>query len=193
MKIVLTLTAFLFSASVLLAQAASEAQKPAQAKPLAAPERKGEQQSQDSPLVRAAKANKANATKGKPRVVISDKDVKNSTGKLIYVTEAPLPKLPPAPAAARPATTDQNPQVLAAQAEQRLRAAEKEVKSLEMELSRLENDYYEEDDSAYRDDVIEARFSQATRQLTEARQKLLNAREEHNRWAASAATRNPSP
>lgn len=193
MKIVLMLVVIVISFSPLLAQSAPEAQKPDQSKPTIK-ELKKEAPCQDSPLVCAAKAAKSNAAKSKPRVVIDDKDVKNSTGKLIYVKEAPLAKLPPATEAAKPAATNaQIPAVLAAQAEQRFRAAERDVKSLEMELSRLENDYYEEDDATYRDDVIEARFDLATKQLAEARQKLLTAREDYNRLASSAASRNPNP
>lgn len=192
MKIVLMLVVVVISFSPLQAQSTPEAQKPGQSKPPAVKEPRKEAPCQDSPLVCAAKAGKSNAAKTKPRVVIDDKDVKNSTGKLIYVKEAPLAKLPPTTEAAKPAVTNA-PAVLAAQAEQRFRAAEREVKSLEMELSRLENDYYEEDDATYRDDVIEARFDLATKQLAEARQKLLTAREDYNRLASSAASRNPNP
>jgi hypothetical protein len=146
----------------------------------------------DSPLVRAAKANRARNKKSPSTVVLNNDDVRKAKGNLIFITEKPLDPgtvkqlLAPTPRPAGPPTATAAD--LAA-ATTRLEAARQEVSDLEKELGRLEEDYYNEDDATYRDQVIESRFAQATRQLQAARQKLLEARDQHQKIEQYRASR----
>jgi hypothetical protein len=151
------------------------------------------QQEGDSPLVKAAKAAQAaKGTRTPSKLVINNEDVKKSTGKLIFVTEKPLPKIE-TPAADKlkqqqMTTPDPAPDVA-----KRVDTARKAIADLEKEMGRLEEDYYNEDDSNYRDDEIAPRFEQAKRQLEKARQDLINAREQQQKLEGQAATRNSDP
>jgi hypothetical protein len=151
------------------------------------------QQEGDSPLVKAAKAAQAaKGVKAPSRLVINNEDVKKSTGKLIFVSEKPLPKIE-TPAAdklkqQKMTTPDPSPDVA-----KKVDTARKAIADLEKELSRLEEDYYNEDDSNYRDEEIEPRFEQAKRQLEKARQDLIDAREKQQQLEGQAATRNSDP
>lgn len=183
-RILVVTTLVLFSGVAL-----SQEKAPEKTKELPRPE---VQQEGDSPLVKAAKA--AQAAKGAKtpsKLVINNEDVKKSTGKLIFVTEKPLPKIETPTAdklKQQQLTPDPAPEVA-----KRLDAARKAVADLEKEMGRLEEDYYNEDDSNYRDDEIAPRFEQARRQLDKARQDLINAREEQQKLEGQAATRNSDP
>ncbi len=133
----------------------------------------------DSPLVRAAKASGGPKRKPKKKV-ITNADVKKSTGKLIV--------LPGKPGTAAPAHADAEPpkgpierqdaQLRAHKAAvEQVAAAEKKVSGLEEEVRRLEDAYYAENDPNYRDTTIAARFNQAKRQLDDARHTLADARD----------------
>lgn len=133
---------------------------------------------EDSALVKAAKAS-GGPKKKSTKKVITNKDVKKSTGKL-----AVLPAKYPVqgPAAAQPQTKGP----LAKQDDQRrmrlenvarVAAAEKKVSDLEKELRRLEEAYYAENDPNYRDATISERFNQTKRHLDTARKELADARD----------------
>lgn len=129
----------------------------------------------DSPLVKAAKAN------GGPK--------KKTTKKVI--TNADLDKAPnkPAAAAAKPAATPPPaapPVSIADQdklrhdriaAQNRADAAQAKVTDLDKELDRLEQAYYAENDPNYRDKTIAERFEQTKKQLETARKDLAEARD----------------
>ncbi len=140
---------------------------------------------QDSPLVKAAKASGGPKKKAKKKV-ITNADVKSSTGKLVA-----LPPKDGAPALAgeRPAEASAPPSQKGPLAKQddehrarqaaaaRLATAEKKVGELEKELRRLEDAYYAENDPNYRDSTLEQRFNQTKRQLEDARRDLADARD----------------
>ena len=138
----------------------------------AAPEK-----AKDSALVDASK--KAKARKKSPTKVITNADVKKSTGKLVV-----LPSKPPI---AGEETTVKDPRSpLAKQdeqfkqrrdAEDAVKAAELKVGDLQKELNRIEQSFYDEDDATYRDEVIQRRFDQTRRQLDDARKDLSDARD----------------
>ena len=134
---------------------------------------------EDSPLVKAAKAN-GGPKKKIPKKVITNEDVKKSSGKVTT--------LPPA-AAAQPATppTEAPKDSIAEQdkllhdraaAQKRTDAAQAKVNDLDKELERLEQAYYAENDPNYRDKTIAERFEQTKKQLETARKELAEAREE---------------
>ncbi len=134
---------------------------------------------EDSPLVKAAKANGGPKRKSTKKV-ITNEDVKKSIGKLTLLP-AKTPQQPQL-------TTIQEPQKgpLEKQDDQRrarnessarVSAAEKKVTDLEKELRRLEEAYYAENDPNYRDTKIEERFNQTKRQLETARRELADARD----------------
>jgi hypothetical protein len=110
--------------------------------------------------------------------VITNEDVKKSTGKL---------KILPAKSSPEPAAAKEQPKgPLAKQDEQRrarqeaslrVSTAEKKVADLGKELKRLEDAYYAENDPNYRDNTIEKRFNQTSRQLDGARKELADARD----------------
>jgi hypothetical protein len=154
------------------------------------------QQEGDSPLVKAAKAAQAaKGVKAPSRLVINNEDVKKSKGKLIFITEKPLPKIE-TPAADKFKVQQEaktSPPPGPEDVAKRVDTARKAISDLEKELGRLEEDYYNEDDSNYRDEEIEPRFEQAKRQLEKARQDLINAREEQQKLEGQAATRNSDP
>lgn len=136
----------------------------------------------DSPLVRAAKSSKAK--KSKKSVVITDADVKKSTGKLSIISSRELPPAAEqavapekAEAAAAPAPAAPSKQTAREEAQARYEKAQQEVETLMREVSTAEEDYYNEDDATIRDQVIEARFDRARKRLDAARAELENARE----------------
>jgi hypothetical protein len=141
--------------------------------------------SPDSPLVRAAKA-AGGAKKKMPKKVITNADVKKTTGKLMVLPGNS------APAKTSTAVTDtappkglieQHTAMLRAQdaATERVKVAEKKVSDLEKEARRLEEAYYAENDPNYRDTVIAARFHQTKQQLDDARKALSDARDEQEK------------
>jgi hypothetical protein len=127
----------------------------------------------DSPLVRAAKAS-ANRKKSTTKV-ITNADVKKAKGKLMVISQKPLP---PAPEEAKGPIQKQDDQLHAREtADANVTAAQKKVASLEADLRRIEQTFYDENDPTYRDDVIQKRFDQAKRQLDDARKELADARD----------------
>ena len=128
----------------------------------------------DSPLVKAAKANggpKKSTTK-----VITNADVKKSSGK---VSTTPVAATSTAAPAAPPMTVADQDKLLhdRAAAQKRTDAAQAKVNDLDKELDRLEQAYYAENDPNYRDKTIAERFEQTKKQLQSARKELAEARE----------------
>jgi len=128
----------------------------------------------DSPLVKAAKAN--GGPKKPTKKVITNADVKKSSGKVTT--------LPPATTSTAAAATSKGPiaeqdQLLRdrAAAQKRADAAQAKVNDLDKELDRLEQAYYAENDPNYRDKTIAERFEQTKKQLESARKDLAEARE----------------
>jgi predicted translin family RNA/ssDNA-binding protein len=128
----------------------------------------------DSPLVKAAKAN--GGPKKSTKKVITNADVKKSSGK---VTTLPV-STTTAPAAAVPKMSIADQDKLLhdrAAAQKRTDAAQAKVNDLDKELDRLEQAYYAENDPNYRDKTIAERFEQTKKQLDSARKELAEARE----------------
>lgn len=130
----------------------------------------------DSTLVKAAKAN-GGLKKPIPKKKITNKDVKNSKGKITELppSDAPVsaPAGPPVPSLA---AHEAHKKAVAA-AEKRVTDAETHVSDLEKELARVEQSYYEAADPTYRDTTITARFDQTKKQLDAARMQLAEARD----------------
>jgi len=128
----------------------------------------------DSPLVKAAKAN-GGPKKSKSKV-ITNADVKKSTGK---VSTTPVAATSTAPAAPAPMSVADQDKLLhdRAAAQKRTDAAQAKVNDLDKELDRLEQAYYAENDPNYRDKTIAERFEQTKKQLESARKDLAEARE----------------
>ena len=132
----------------------------------------------DSALVRASK--QSTRKTAKPKHVITNADVKKSTGKLLVTT----PKSTGAPATAEvnvtspKKTPDENALYKQRQdAALAVSVAEKKVAELEHELAQIEQDYYEENDPNKRDTTITKRFAQTKKQLADARGELADARD----------------
>ena len=127
----------------------------------------------DSPLVKAAKAN--GGPKKSTKKVITNADVKKSSGK---VTNVPAATSTTAPAAAPMTIADQDKLLHdRAAAQKRTDAAQTKVNDLDKELDRLEQAYYAENDPNYRDKTIAERFEQTKQQLESARKELAEAKE----------------
>jgi hypothetical protein len=128
----------------------------------------------DSPLVKAAKAN--GGPKKSTKKVITNADVKKSSGK---VTTVPAAAKSPTPVATPPMTVADQDKLLhdRAAAQKRTDAAQAKVNDLDKELDRLEQAYYAENDPNYRDKTIAERFEQTKKQLESARQELAEAKE----------------
>lgn len=146
----------------------------------------------DSTLVKAAKAN-GGLKKPIPKKTITNKDVKESKGKIKELPPgsvgAAAPGSASAPEAGAPTLTvaqfEAKKKAIAA-AEKRVADAESNAADLEKELNRVEQSYYEAADPTYRDTVIAARFTQAKKQLDVGRQQLADARD-------ALAKLNPTP
>jgi hypothetical protein len=128
----------------------------------------------DSPLVKAAKAN--GGPKKSTKKVITNADVKKSSGK---VTTVPAAAKSTSPAAAPPMSIADQDKLLhdRAAAQKRTDAAQAKVNDLDKELDRLEQAYYAESDPNYRDKTIAQRFEQTKQQLDSARKDLTEARD----------------
>lgn len=129
----------------------------------------------DSPLVRAAK--NSSKEREKSRLSITNDDLKNIEGTLIETSEKPLAPLPPArnvEAALLHSTKNENKGRKEATA--KVATLQKEVDDLEKELRRIEETYYNEDDPDYREEVISMRFEETKKQLNTARDELAKAR-----------------
>jgi hypothetical protein len=145
----------------------------------------------ESALVRAARDSKAarDAHPSRtPRKVITNADVKKSTGKVVFggKTMTIGPRKPVAGGAkssvkAEPAKSsleNQDAQHHARiAATERVNAAEKKVGDLERSARSLEQAYYDENDANVRDTVLRKRFEQTKRQLDDARRELADARD----------------
>jgi dynactin complex subunit len=128
----------------------------------------------DSPLVKAAKAN--GGPKKSTKKVITNADVKKSSGK---VTTTPAAAKSTAPATAPPMSVADQDKLLhdRAAAQKRADAAQAKVNDLDKELDRIEQAYYAENDPNYRDKTIAERFEQTKKQLESARKELAEARD----------------
>jgi hypothetical protein len=135
--------------------------------------------SQDSPLVKAAKAT-GGPKKKSTKKVITNKDVKKSTGKLVVLPARAAAQEPsgPLPQPKGPLEKQDDQRRVRLVNEARVAAAEKKVADLEKELRRLEEAYYAENDPNYRDATIGERFNQTKRQLETARKELADARDQ---------------
>jgi type IV secretory pathway VirB10-like protein len=132
----------------------------------------------DSALVEASK--KAKPRSKTRKKVITNADVKKSTGKIVVLQ--PKPPLPGETEAKnrdpRSPLQKQDDDLRARRAAAELvTAAEKKVTDLEKELNRVEQSFYDENDANYRDTVIQKRFDQTKRQLDDARAELADARD----------------
>jgi dynactin complex subunit len=131
----------------------------------------------DSPLVKAAKAN-GGPKKKTTKKVITNADLDQSSGK--KTTSTPAAAKPAAPPAAQPAGSIAEQDKLfhdRAAAKIRSEAAQAKVNDLEKELDRIEQAYYAENDPNYRDKTIAERFEQTKKQLETARKELADARD----------------
>jgi dynactin complex subunit len=128
----------------------------------------------DSPLVKAAKAN--GGPKKSTKKVITNADVKKSSGK---VTTVPAAAKSTTLASAPPMSIANQDKLLhdRAAAQKRTDAAQAKVNDLDKELDRLEQAYYAESDPNYRDKTIAQRFEQTKQQLDSARKELAEARD----------------
>jgi hypothetical protein len=140
----------------------------------------------DSPLVKAAKAN--GGPKKSTKKVITNADVKKSSGKVTTVPAAA--KSTTAPATAPPLSIADQDKLLhdRAAAQKRTDAAQAKVNDLDKELDRLEQAYYAENDPNYRDKTIAARFEQTKQQLDSARKELAEARDALEKLKPRAAS-----
>src|SRR3954447_15343440 len=143
---------------------------------------------EDSPLVKAAKAN--GGPKKSTKKVITNADVKKSSGK---VTNTAVVATTTAPAVAAPMTIADQDKLLhdRAAAQKRTDAAQTKVNDLDKELDRLEQAYYAENDPNYRDKTIAERFEQTKQQLESARKELAEAKEALEKLTPQVHT-NPS-
>jgi membrane-bound lytic murein transglycosylase B len=130
----------------------------------------------DSPMVKAAKA--AGGKRKPTRKVITNADVKKSTGKLVPLPPAKDAKPEPAvvDTVGPLAKQDEQRRGLAAAA-RRVDDAEKKAAELEAELRRIEQAYYAESDLSRRDTEWVTRFDQTKRQLDGAKRELSDARD----------------
>ena len=130
---------------------------------------------EDSPLVKAAKAN-GGPKKKVTRKVITNADVKKSTGKL--TTLPPSTKAAAPTPAAKGSIAEQDKLFHdRAVAQKRTDTAQAKVNDLNKELDRLEQAYYAENDPNYRDRTIANRFEETKKQLETARKDLAESRE----------------
>ncbi len=139
----------------------------------------------DSPLVKAAKAN--GGPKKSTKKVITNADVKKSSGK---VTTVPAAAKSTTPTSAPPMSIADQDKLLhdRGAAQKRTDAAQAKVNDLDKELDRLEQAYYAENDPNYRDKTIATRFEQTKQQLDSARKELAEARDALEKLKTRAAS-----
>jgi len=132
----------------------------------------------DSPLVKAAKAN-GGPKKKTTKKVITNADLEKSSGKKATPTPTPAAKPAAPPAAAAAGSIAEQDKLLhdRSAAKTRSDAAQAKVSDLEKELDRIEQAYYAENDPNYRDKNIAERFEQTKKQLETARKELADARD----------------
>ena len=130
----------------------------------------------DSPLVKAAKAN-GGPKKKTTKKVITNADLHKSTGR--KTTPTPAAKTATSPSAAPAGSIAEQDKLRhdRAAAKTRSEAAQAKVNDLEKELDRIEQAYYAENDPNYRDKTIAERFEQTKKQLETARKELADARD----------------
>jgi hypothetical protein len=130
----------------------------------------------DSPLVKAAKANNGGVKKKIPKKVITNADVSKGSKPS---TPAPAAKPVATPTAPPKGSIAEQDKLLhdRAAAQKRTDAAQAKVTDLDKELDRLEQAYYAENDPNYRDKNIAERFEQTKKQLETARKELADARD----------------
>ncbi len=136
----------------------------------------------DSPLVKAAKAN-GGPKKKTTKKVITNADLSKAPGGKA------TPAKPAAPPAAAPAGSIVDQDKLfhdRAAAKIRSEAAQAKVNDLEKELDRIEQAYYAENDPNYRDKNIAERFEQTKKQLETARKELADARDAQEKLKPAA-------
>jgi hypothetical protein len=138
----------------------------------------------DSALVDAAKTSKKTRKKSTTKV-LTNADVKKSSGKIVVVDRPAPPAV--ATSSIGPITQHENDRKAQKLAEEIVAAEEKNVAELQAELLRIEQTYYDENDPHYRDEVIQKRFEQTRRQLEEARKSLADARDAANRASTPKA------
>jgi len=130
---------------------------------------------EDSDLVKAARASGGPKKKSTTKV-ITNADVKKSTGKLI--------ELPPKKEIAAPAPVQQS-EIAAAEEAKKVRAVkakqvgdlQAKVQKLEKELASIEQSYYESNDPVARDNDIARKFAETKSQLAQARKELAAAKQ----------------
>lgn len=124
-------------------------------------------------VVDAARDAKAKRKKSTTKV-ITNKDVKNSKGKLIILNDsAPLPAVKKE---SLPTVQQLDARHRArVEAQERSDAAAAKVAELEKRLEAIEQRYFEENDPNYRDTVIRKEFQDTRFALNEAKDKLLEA------------------
>jgi hypothetical protein len=124
----------------------------------------------DSPLVKASKASKAQKKKSSTKV-ITNADVKKSKGNLVVLQPTAMPPVPPAPSKSPlELQADQRKEQAAADAQRA--AAQKKVSDLEQQLARIEQSYYEENDPVVRDTKIAKEFALTKQKLDATRRDL---------------------
>jgi len=129
----------------------------------------------DSPLVKAAKA--SGGPKKSTKKVITNADVKKSSGKVTALPASTTSKAATAVAPKAPIAEQDKLLHDRAAAQKRTDAAQAKVNDLDKELDRLEQSYYAENDPNYRDKTLAERFEQTKKQLESARKDLAEARE----------------
>lgn len=130
----------------------------------------------DSPLVKAAKAN-GGPKKKIPKKVITNADLDKAPNKpAATTTSAPAATPPATPPKGSIAEQDKLIHDRAA-AQTRVDTAKAKVDDLDKELDRIEQAYYAENDPNYRDKTIAERFEQTKKQLETARKELADARD----------------
>lgn len=128
---------------------------------------------EDSPLVKAAKAN-GGAKKKIPKKTITNADVTKGSAK----ASTPAKPAPPPAVPSKGSIAEQDKlRHDRAEAQKRTDAAQAKVADLDKELDRLEQAYYAENDPNYRDKNIAERFEQTKKQLETARKELADARD----------------
>ncbi|HXH41337.1 MAG TPA: hypothetical protein VNN08_22100 [Thermoanaerobaculia bacterium] len=130
----------------------------------------------DSPLVKAAKANGGPKKKTTKKKVITNADLQKAPGNTTTTAPAGQPVAAKAPAPTLSIAAQDKLVHDRAEAQKRADAAQAKVGDLDKELDRLEQAYYAENDPNYRDKTIAERFDQTKQQLETARKELAEAR-----------------
>ena len=133
-------------------------------------------------LVKQAADAKAKRKKSATKV-ITNKDVKKATGKLIELPKSDKPVVK-TPAVKTAAEQDVNYRQRR-EASEHLAASQRQVDALKKALDSIEQQYYEANDPNYRDTVIQQRFQQTKRQLEDAQHELANARDAAQKLTAA--------